>query len=53
MVMDNIVWMLMSWMAETIYTKDYLNEWFYQLKDIDNLLVVVGKELLHIFNMIN
>lgn len=44
---------LMQWMAETVYSLDYMNEWYYQLIQHDTvreLLKEVGTQLVSIFS---
>ena len=50
--MDELLWILIKWMAETVYTLDYKNEWFYTLIDVEDLLDVIGQQIVHVFNII-
>lgn len=48
------LWVVLRWMAETVHTGDYLNEWYYllaQLDSVEQLLTAVGKQLALIFPM--
>ena len=49
---DIDLWILMKWMAETVYTSDFENEWYYMLLDVEDLLVVIGQQLIHVFSSI-
>ena len=43
---------IMQWMAETVHTGDYRNEWYYMLIWVDSvkdLLTEVGKQILQVF----
>jgi hypothetical protein len=47
------VYELMQWMAETVYTGDWKNEWYYQLiehESVAALLREVGTQLVDIFS---
>ena len=44
---------IMQWMAETVHTGDWMNEWYYQLIQHDSvadLLEYVGTALVEIFS---
>jgi hypothetical protein len=50
--MNNPLGVLMRWMAETVHTSDYLNEWAYMLYDLETvelLLKRVWQQVIAIF----
>ena len=47
------LYILLRFLAETVHTLDYRNEWYYMLIQVDSvkeLLTEVGKQILQVFS---